>query len=257
MTFDPHAKLIQLPRRVKDPATGQWVTRLDEYLEVKWRLVWFREKCPHGTLTTETLLLDWDQGVAVIKATVTDGEGGSATGTGTETRKGFEDFVERSETRAIGRALAALGFGTQFTGEELSEGEHIVDAPVGSPNGQGDDIPSPPEAPGNGQPAGGTMQRTAHPAEAITSSPDHPAELAFAPEATRLTPDQARELKKLAQTAFGYAEGERRLRHDLGFEPDERLTLRHLAAHVTTEQYQALMDTYTAILRQQVDADVP
>jgi hypothetical protein len=64
-------------------------------------------------------------------------------------------------------------------------------------------------------------------------------------------------LKQLAQTAFGYAEGERRLRHDLGFEPDERLTLRHLAAHVTTERYQTLMDSYTAALRQQVDADVP
>jgi hypothetical protein len=76
-------------------------------------------------------------------------------------------------------------------------------------------------------------------------------------QATRLTPDQARELKKLAQTAFGYAEGERRLRHDLGFEVDERLTLRHLAAHVTTARYQTLMDAYTATLRQAVDADVP
>jgi hypothetical protein len=76
-------------------------------------------------------------------------------------------------------------------------------------------------------------------------------------EPTRLTPDQARELKKLAQTAFGYAEGERRLRHDLGFEVEEKLTLRHLAAHVTAEQYQALMESYTAVLRQAVEADVP
>jgi hypothetical protein len=75
--------------------------------------------------------------------------------------------------------------------------------------------------------------------------------------AERLTPDQARELKKVAQTTFGYAEGERRLRHDLGFEVDERLTLRHLAAHVTTERYQTLMERYTAVLKQAVDADVP
>jgi hypothetical protein len=73
----------------------------------------------------------------------------------------------------------------------------------------------------------------------------------------RLTQDQARELKQLAQTAFGYAEGERRLRHDLGFEPDERLTLRHLSAHVSIEHYQALMDDYTATLKQTVEADVP
>jgi hypothetical protein len=44
--FDPKAHLIQLPRRVKDPVTGHFTTRHDEYLEVKWRLVWFREKYP-------------------------------------------------------------------------------------------------------------------------------------------------------------------------------------------------------------------
>jgi hypothetical protein len=73
----------------------------------------------------------------------------------------------------------------------------------------------------------------------------------------RLTADQARELKQLAQTAFGFAEGERRLRHDLGFEVDERLTLRHLCAHVTAAQYQALTEAYRAVLQQAVDADVP
>jgi hypothetical protein len=131
--FDPKAHLIQLPRRVKDPQTGHWTTRLEDYLEVKWRLVCFREKYPHGTLTTEAVLLDWPQGIAIIKATVADGEGGQATGTGTETRQGFEDFVEKAETRAIGRALALLGFGTQFVGEELSEGDHVADAPVSVP----------------------------------------------------------------------------------------------------------------------------
>jgi hypothetical protein len=74
---------------------------------------------------------------------------------------------------------------------------------------------------------------------------------------TRLSRDQARDLKKLAQTAFGYAEGERRLRADLGFEPDERLTLRHLVAHVTADQYQTLMDGYAQVLRQEVEADLP
>jgi hypothetical protein len=130
MTFDPSRHLIRLPRRVKDPETGQWVTRQDDYLEVKWRLCWFREKYPHGSIITETVLLDWDKGVCIHRAHVGDGEGGIATGTGTETRKGFEDFVEKSETRAIGRALAALGIGTQFVGDELSEGQHVADAPV-------------------------------------------------------------------------------------------------------------------------------
>jgi hypothetical protein len=229
--FDPKAHLIQLPRRVKDPATGQWATRYDDCLEVKWRLVWFREKCPHGTLTTAFLTLDWAQGLAICQAVATDGEGGSATGTGTETRQGFEDFVEKAETRAIGRALAALGIGTQFVGEELSELPHIVDAPVASTNGQP-----------NGQDAG-AIECTGMPASD--------------PEATRLSQDQARELKRLAQTVFGFADGERRLRADLGFEADERLTLRHLCAHVTLAQAQPLLDGYTALLRQAVEADVP
>ena len=40
----------------------------------------------------------------------------------------------------------------------------------------------------------------------------------------------------MAQHAFGYGPGERRLRADLGFEVGESLTLRHLAAHVTAVQ---------------------
>jgi hypothetical protein len=128
--FDPKAHLIQLPRRVKDQQTGQWVTRQDEYLEVKWRMVMFRERYPHGSITTEPWLIDWAQGVAVCQATVDDGEGGKASAFGTETRKSFEDFVAKAGTRAVGRALALLGFGTQFVGEELSEGEHVTDAPV-------------------------------------------------------------------------------------------------------------------------------
>jgi hypothetical protein len=68
--------------------------------------------------------------VAVFQATVDDGEGGKASAFGTETRKSFEDFVEKASTRAVGRALALLGFGTQFVGEELSEGGHVADAPV-------------------------------------------------------------------------------------------------------------------------------
>jgi hypothetical protein len=132
MAFDPSKYLIQLPRRVKDPQTGQWSTRLDDYLQVRDRLRWFREVYPHGTIETEAVRLEWDAGVAIFKATVSDGEGGKATGYGTEMRKSFEDFVEKAETRSLGRALGILGFGTQFCGEELSEGEHVADAPVAS-----------------------------------------------------------------------------------------------------------------------------
>jgi hypothetical protein len=52
--FDPKAHLIQLPRRVKNKATGQYVMVYDDYLEVKWRLVWFREKFPGGSIVGTT-----------------------------------------------------------------------------------------------------------------------------------------------------------------------------------------------------------
>jgi hypothetical protein len=223
--FNPREHLIKLPRKLKDKATGTWTTVYDEYLEVKWRVLMFREQYPHGIITTEEITVDLDRGYARFKATVADGEGGRATGYGTETQADFGDYAERAETRALGRALAVLGFGTQFVGQDLTEGEHIADAPVAQGHG----------------PSG----------EPVTSAPE------AAEGEARITQDEARTLKKTAQTVFGYVEGERRLRADLGFEVDEKLTLRHLAAHVTATQYAAVMTTYDSLLRQQAEADVP
>src|SRR6266704_618464 len=108
---------------------------------------------PEGTIETQATFLDfdreteaeswkWDEvqrksvkvvkhakGAAVFFARVTDGKGGSATGTKSETAASFPDFIEKAETGAIGRALAALGYGTQFA-PELDEEHRIVDAPV-------------------------------------------------------------------------------------------------------------------------------
>jgi hypothetical protein len=127
--FAPQDHLIKIPRRVKT-ASGAWETVYDDYLEVKFRLVMFREKYPHGRITTEEVCVDLDRGYARFKATIEDGEGGLATGYGTETKAGFADYCERAETRALGRGLAALGFGTQFVGAELDELPHVADAPV-------------------------------------------------------------------------------------------------------------------------------
>jgi hypothetical protein len=130
MTFDPKEHLINLPRKVKNKVTGNWETTHDDYLEVKFRLVWFREKYPHGTIETEEICVDLDRGYARYKARVADGEGGIATGHGSETKADFADYCERAETRALGRALAAMGIGTQFVGAELDELPHVADAPV-------------------------------------------------------------------------------------------------------------------------------
>lgn len=115
-----------------------------DYLEVKWRLVWFREEWPYGTIDTEVVELTDQRAVFRAAVCKVNEEGilrGRATGTKSETPKGFSDYIEKAETGAIGRALAALGFGTQFA-PELEEGERIVDSPVERP------IPvSAPEAP--------------------------------------------------------------------------------------------------------------
>jgi hypothetical protein len=151
--FDPQPHLIKLPRKVKDRATGHYTTVYDDFLEVKWRLCWFRDRYPHGVITTEEICVDLDRGYARYKATVADGQGGTATGYGTETAADFADYVERAETRALGRALAALGIGTQFVGQDLTEGDHMADAPVAQIPGQAGEINSVPGAddfPGSG-----------------------------------------------------------------------------------------------------------
>src|SRR5437763_15265620 len=124
-----------------------------DYLPVQWRLVWFREQCPQGMIETEMILLDLDReteeegyawnndtrrsekvikranGIAIFRAVVKDGKGGIAIGTKSEKAASFADFLEKAETGAIGRALAALGYGTQFA-PELDEQHRMVDAPV-------------------------------------------------------------------------------------------------------------------------------
>lgn len=105
-----------------------------EYLEVKYRLVWFREEHPDWAIETE--LLSVTQESASARAVIKDGTGRViATSHKFETKQGFPDFIEKAETGAIGRALALIGFGTQFCADELDEGERIVDAPVDAVSG--------------------------------------------------------------------------------------------------------------------------
>jgi hypothetical protein len=69
--------------------------------------------------------------------------------------------------------------------------------------------------------------------------------------------DEARELKRLAQSVFGYAAGEAKLRQDLSLEEGKPLTLMRISAHCTTAQYARLREAYEAALRREVEADVP
>src|ERR1700694_4957412 len=81
-----------------------------DYLEVKWRLLWLRTEHPDAVIETE--LIKHSDGLALFRARVTIPGGGTATGWGSETADDFGDYIEKAETKALGRALAALGYGT-------------------------------------------------------------------------------------------------------------------------------------------------
>ena len=93
---------------------SKYLTKLSgkDYLEVKWRLLWLRTLHPDAVIETE--LVKHGAGLALFRARVTIPGAGSATGWGSETAEDFGDFIEKAETKALGRALAALGYGTQF-----------------------------------------------------------------------------------------------------------------------------------------------
>lgn len=121
---------------------SRYVTKLKgkDYLEVKWRLLWLRTEQPDAVIRTELVAHDREQRWAMFRATVILPSGGEATGYGQEDAKGFAgnpgDYPEKAETKALGRALAALGYGTQFADDhEFSAGdpERVVDSPVASP----------------------------------------------------------------------------------------------------------------------------
>lgn len=100
-----------------------------DYLQVQWRLVWFREDHPDWVINTDCVTCDAEH--AIFKATISDENGiQKSAGHGSESKKDFADFLEKAETKAVGRALAMLGYGTQFAADELDEGERIVDSPV-------------------------------------------------------------------------------------------------------------------------------
>jgi hypothetical protein len=122
MAFNPNDHLINLKGK--------------HYLEVKWRLVWFRMEHPDWSITTSIVKFDLEAKYAICKATISDADGKvKAEGTKMEDVRGFADFLEKAETGSIGRALGVLGYGTQFAPEfdevdTNAANPRIVDAPI-------------------------------------------------------------------------------------------------------------------------------
>jgi hypothetical protein len=122
MPFDPRQHLIKLKGR--------------DYLPVAARLIWLNEESHRYRIETQFLKLE--DTYAVVQATVSLlDETRSATALKREDLAHFPDFLEKSETGAIGRALGMLGFGTQFAPEfDELEGKteaRVVDSPRAAP----------------------------------------------------------------------------------------------------------------------------
>jgi hypothetical protein len=119
--FSPTNRMIRLGgRRGGDAA----------YLPVRQRMIWFRTLHPDGDINTEMVEHVFGE-YAIFKATVSwpiEREGSpenpwygltvNCSGYGSETAPDFRDYIEKAETKAIGRALAAAGFGTEAAFEE-------------------------------------------------------------------------------------------------------------------------------------------
>jgi hypothetical protein len=126
-TFDPNRYV----RKLKGRGGGE-----KDYLDVAWRVLWFRKENPDGHIETELVELSSDR--AVFKARVTKSraidtgsgeihEPGVSTGYGSETAGDFPDFIEKAETKALGRALNSLGYGVQFAELDESIDSHPVE----------------------------------------------------------------------------------------------------------------------------------
>lgn len=96
------------------------------YVEVNKRVMAFRELEPNGSILTEIISLE--NGVVVMKATVSSGEG-QILGTGFAYEKESSSYInktsyiENCETSAVGRALGFCGIGVDTSiasAEEVS-----------------------------------------------------------------------------------------------------------------------------------------
>ena len=111
-----------------------------DYAPVTERVKAFREICPMGTISTE--ILSMEDGVVVIKATVSDGDLVIGTGLAYEKETSSyinkTSYIENCETSAVGRALGFCGIGidaSMASAEELANAlkqqEEIKSAKIG------------------------------------------------------------------------------------------------------------------------------
>lgn len=125
---------MNFPDKVTPKGTNLPIINLKgkPYLQVAHRLVWFREEHPNGIIKTQILHNVDGSVITRAEVYVLDKNGMPqmvASAHKEENKSNFSDNIEKSETGAVGRALAMCGYGTQFD-PELDEGVRLADAPV-------------------------------------------------------------------------------------------------------------------------------
>ncbi len=115
-----------------------------EYLLIADRIRWFVTENERFEIDTSFITLDDNKAVAKTTVTVYHADGSVKTrvnGIKSETKGDFSDFAEKATTGSLGRAITYLGYGTQFSADELNElvnesGKEVnrlADAPTAPP----------------------------------------------------------------------------------------------------------------------------
>lgn len=166
--FDPREHLRQLD-------DGSY------YLDVKWRMHWLRSEHPEADIQTELLALDDEH--AVCKAVVSIPGGGTASGHASASRANTSSFIETAETRAIGRALAALGYGAEYVEADTPRGRAAAPVSIVPP--------ATPAEPPAAQPQQPSRMRAVRPPEQPREQP--PRQRPAPPREDEPEPEQAAE----------------------------------------------------------------
>lgn len=99
-----------------------------DYLQVTHRLVWFREEHPDWAIRTAVVKIEPE--IAVFEARISNPDGIIiASAHGTQLSAKFPAYIEKAESKAVGRALAFIGYGTAHA-QELDDSDDIADSPL-------------------------------------------------------------------------------------------------------------------------------
>ena len=106
------------------------------YLDVKYRLLWFRLHRPNGKIDSEIISVDDKSAVVCCKLYEDRSDApeqyvAKSCAQRFVSQERFGDrYLETAETASMGRVLAAAGYGTQFCGAADMLGEDVVDSPL-------------------------------------------------------------------------------------------------------------------------------